>query len=140
MKFEDFIEKGLARKSSRDYELSKALIAQLKIDMEFLDGLEINEKSSRRLMSNYYDLLRSVLEAISSVKGYKIYSHEAFTYFLKENSEELLSIKFDRFRKIRNAINYYGEEISTEETKENIKEIKKMINFLKNKYLKELDK
>jgi hypothetical protein len=140
MKFEDFIEKGLARKSSRDYELSKALIAQLKIDMEFLDGLEINEKSSRRLMSNYYDLLRSVLEAISSVKGYKIYSHEAFTYFLKENSEELLSVKFDRFRRIRNAINYYGEEISTEETKENIKEIKKMINFLKNKYLKELDK
>ena len=30
---------------------------------------------------------------------------------LKEKQEELISIKFDRFRKIRNQINYYGKDI-----------------------------
>mgnify|MGYP001560886570 FL=1 len=90
-------------------------------------------------MTNYYDVLRSILEAISSIKGYKIYSHEAFTSFLKELKEETLSRKFDRFRKIRNSINYYGKDISVEETRENIKEIKNMIQILIKKYLRDLE-
>ena len=79
--------------------------------------------------------MRSILEAVSIIKGYKIYSHEAYTYFLQEIKEDLISVKFDRFRKIRNSINYYGKDISIEETKENISEIKKMINLLIKKYL-----
>ena len=89
-------------------------------------------------MTNFYDVLRSILEAVSAIKEYKIYSHEAYVYFLQEIGEELLAIKFDRFRRIRNSINYYGKDISIEETKENIFEIKKMINILIRKYLGEL--
>ena len=80
-----------------------------------------------------------ILEAISIIDGFKIYSHEAFTYFLKEKGEEVLSTKFDRFRKIRNSINYYGKDISIEETKENIEEIKEMIKSLIKKYLGDLE-
>ncbi|RLG13439.1 hypothetical protein DRN69_05585 [Candidatus Pacearchaeota archaeon] len=139
MKFQDFIQQKLVRRSSKDKALARSLVQNAKEDIEFLDGLEINEKSSRKLMTNYYDILRSILEAISAIEGYKIYSHEAFTCFLKEKKkEDLLSIKFDRFRKIRNSINYYGRDISIEETKENIKEIKKMIKVLSDKYLKGL--
>ena len=138
MKFKDFIKQGQARTASKDKSLAKALIQNAKRDIGFLDSLKINEQSSRKLMTNYYDVLRSIIEAISSLDGYKIYSHEAFTYFLKEKNEEILSIKFDRFRKIRNSINYYGEDIPVEETKENIREIKKMIKILYDKYLKEI--
>ncbi len=137
MKFEDFIKQGTVRRASKDKALAESLIKSSKKDLEFLDSLKINENSSRKLMVNYYDVLRSILEAISAMRGYKIYSHEAFTYFLKENGEELLSIKFDRFRKIRNSINYYGKDISIDETKENIKEIKIMITKLIKKYLKD---
>jgi hypothetical protein len=116
--------------------LIKSLTKNAAQDLSFLETLKINENSSRKIMSNYYEVLRSILEAISSKKGYKIYSHEAFTYFLKEIGENLFSIKFDRYRRIRNSINYYGKSISMEETKENIKEIKKMIEKLVIKYLK----
>ena len=139
MNFKYFIEKGLVRKTSKDKSLAKSLLQNSKKDIKFLNGLKITENSARKIMTNFYDVLRTILEAISVTKEYKIYSHEAYAYFLQEIGEELLAIKFDRFRKIRNSINYYGKDISIEETKENIYEIKKMINFLIKKYLGRLE-
>ena len=136
MKFEELIEKGEVRRAFQDISLIKALVKTAKADLEYLNELEINEKSSRKIVVGYYDVLRSILEAIASFDGYKIYSHEAFTYFLKEKDEEVLSIKFDRFRKIRNSISYYGKNISVEETKENVEEIKNITDILINKYLR----
>ncbi len=137
MKLNDFIEKGQVRKASKDIALVKSLISTAENDLKFLDNLEINDNSARKIMSNYYDVLRSIVEAISVLEGYKVYSHEAFTYFLKEKEEELISLKFDRFRKIRNGINYYGKDISVKEVKENVKEMIKLIKDLKTKYLSE---
>jgi hypothetical protein len=138
MRFKDFLARGQVRNASPDISLAKALVITSKQDLEFLKGLKINETSARKIMSNYYDVLRSILEAISSIDGYKIYSHEAFTYFMKEKGEETISIKFDRFRKIRNKINYYGKDISVEEVNEYVLEILEMIRDLKEKYLKNL--
>jgi len=138
MDFDEFLKKGLVRKSPPDFMLARSLFSTAKKDLQFLRSLEINENSSRKIMANYYEVLRSILEAISSIDGFKIYSHEAFTYFLKQKEEELLSIQFDRFRKIRNSINYYGKDISIEETKENIKEIEEIIKTLGDKYLRGL--
>jgi len=138
MEFKDFIKQGKARMASKDIALAKSLIKNTKNDLGFLKNLEVNKKSSRKIMTNYYEALRSILEAISIMGGYKIYSHEAFTYFLKKKQEESLSIKFDRFRKIRNSINYYGEDIEIEDTKQNIAEIKNMIEILIKKYLNKL--
>ena len=135
MDFDDFIKNGIIRTSFKDTALAKSLLQNIKKDIKFLDSLKINENSARRLMVNYYDILRGVLESISAIDGYKIYSHEAFVYFLKKKGEELFSIKFDRFRKIRNSINYYGDDISIEETKDNIEKMKEMINILVKKYL-----
>ena len=136
MKFEDFIKKGEVRRAFRDISLVKSLVKTAKADLEYLDELEVNEKSSRKIMVSYYDVLRSILEAVSFLDGWKIYFHDAFTYFLKEKDEKVLAIKFDRFRKIRNSINYYGKNISAKETKENVREIKNMIYYIINKYLK----
>ncbi len=136
MNFNDFISNKLVRRAQVDIGLIKSLTQNAKQDLCFLNELKINENSARKIMTNYYEILRSVLEAISAKDGYKIYSHEAFTYFLKEKGENLFSIKFDRFRRIRNSINYYGKSISIEETKENIQEIKNMVKKLTEKYLK----
>ncbi len=135
MNFKYFIEKGLVKKTSKDISLIKSLLQNSKEDLRFLNKLKVDEISVRKIMTNFYDVLRSILEAVSIIKGYKIYSHEAYAYFLREIGEELIAVKFDRFRKIRNSINYYGKDISIEEAKENIQEIKKMINFLIKKYL-----
>lgn len=136
MNFEDFVKMGLIRAAKREVQFVKSIIKNADIDLDFLKKLKIDEISSRTIMIRYYDTLRVILEAISANKGYKIYSHEAFTYLLKEMKEDIISIKFDRFRKIRNGLMYYGKNISPEETRENTEEILKMINILKKKYLK----
>ncbi|MAH06734.1 hypothetical protein CMI38_00610 [Candidatus Pacearchaeota archaeon] len=137
MKFEDFIRKGVVKKTIRDIGKIKALIKSTKEDFEYIEGLKIIDISSRKLTSNYYEILRSILEAIAFDKGYKVYSHKAFYYFLLEIQESIIAEKFDRYRQIRNAINYYGKPISTEEANEYIKEMKEMINYLLDKYLGE---
>ncbi len=132
--FQDFIKSGHVRKTSPDPSLLKSLLATAETDLLFLDPLEINANSARKIISNYYDTLRSIIEALAAKEGFKVYSHEAFTYFLQEKNEQLLAEKFDRYRKIRNKINYYGKEISLEEAKEYKEEIKRTINELNKKY------
>ena len=136
MNFQDFIKSGEVRRAEIDKVLAKSILNTSKSDLLFFNNLKINENSARKIVSNCYDILRSVLEAISALDGYKIYSHEAFTYFLQELGENDISLKFDRLRKIRNNITYYGKSISTEEAKDIISEIKTLINSLKPKYLK----
>jgi hypothetical protein len=138
MKFSDFIEKGLVKHALLDISLVKSLVATAEDDLKFLSSLPINDNSARKLMSNYYDILRSILEAITALDGYKVYSHEAFTFYLKEKGENAVAEKFDRFRKIRNGINYYGKSISADETRENIAEMAKLITLLKMKYLSDM--
>ena len=138
MKFSDFIEKGLVKHALLDISLVKSLVATAEDDLKFLSSLPINNNSARKLMSNYYDILRSILEAITALDGYKVYSHEAFTFYLKEKGENAVAEKFDRFRKIRNGINYYGKSISADETRENTAEMAKLITLLKMKYLSDM--
>jgi len=131
--FEDFIKKGVVRKTSKDLQLVKSIIKTADNDLKFLGNLTIDKVSSRKIFSNYYDVLRSILEAMALLENYKVYSHEAFTYFLKEKNKEVLANKFDRFRKIRNKINYYAADISIEEVTEYKNELISMINKLKEK-------
>ena len=63
-----------------------------------------------------YDALRILLEILALKNGLKIYSHECYTAFLKETvRDSRLGDQFDALRKVRNNINYYGEELTTAE-------------------------
>jgi hypothetical protein len=59
-----------------------------------------------------YEALREYSEAIGYYHGYKFLDHESVGYFINDNLNDNFSyINFDRFRKLRNSINYYGEDI-----------------------------
>ena len=45
--------------------------------------------------------------------------------------EQSIYGKFDRYRKLRNGVNYYGEDVDMETVKEAIKEIPLIIKELK---------
>jgi len=136
MQFNDFIKEGKVRKALPDKPLIDSLLRTADSDLKFLDTLPITDNSARKLLISYYDTLRSLLEALASKEGYKVYSHEALVYFLKDiKHESLLADKFDRFRKLHNKLNYYGGLISVEEVKEIKPEIKATINQLRKKYL-----
>jgi hypothetical protein len=82
-----------------------------------------------------YDTLRIYLECLALEKGYKIYNHDCYTAFLKEIlKDSSLGDEFDKFRIIRNAINYYGREMSSEEGKSTIQGIKSLISKIEKKY------
>lgn len=134
MNFEDFIREGKVRRSSLDKELAKSLLQTARQDLLFLKDIPITDLSARKVLISYYDTLRSILEAITALEGYKVYSHEAFYFFLITKKEDLLATKFDRFRKLRNKLNYYGGTITTIEVEENKQEIEEMITFLIKRY------
>ncbi len=94
--------------------------------------LKLNDETADSKISLVYDALREILEAISLSRGYKIYNHECYYYFLREIlRESALADKFNSFRVLRNAINYYGKTISANEAGEIINEMIKLIDRLK---------
>ncbi|MBS3056871.1 MAG: hypothetical protein J4473_05565 [Candidatus Aenigmarchaeota archaeon] len=44
--------------------------------------------------------------------------------------ERTASLKFDKYRKIRNSINYYGDDVAPETVKKALKEIPEIIKIL----------
>lgn len=137
MKFEDFIEQGKVRKGSPETSKVKSLLEISNNHLLFLKNQQIDEISAGSILVTYYEALREVIEAICLKDGLKVYSHEAFTYFLKEKGEDSTAIKFDNLRKLRNSVNYYGEKVNASEVKAAKEEIIEMIKELKSRYLAE---
>ena len=74
--------------------------------------------------------LREQLESLSLEEGYKIYNHECYTSFIKEilnKSDE--GEQFDKLRKMRNKINYYGIDVEMDEAENIIKKLQKLIKI-----------
>jgi hypothetical protein len=95
--------------------------------MKSSDELKMKETTSVSKFSLAYDSLRELLEALAIKNGYKIYSHECFTAFLKEIlNENEKGDEFDEIRKIRNEVNYYGKELMTKEADEMINRVKNL--------------
>ncbi len=136
MNYEEAFKKWRVRRGNKNENLARSLLKVTKRDIQFFNKLEMNEESARKLVSNYYDCLRSILEAMAALDGYKIYGHELFFNYLKKKKENNLATKFDRFREIRNRINYYGEDIDVQQAKEVVGDIKTIINYLIKRYLK----
>ena len=137
MRFEDFIEQGKVRKGSPDIPKVKSLLETSNNHLLFLTHQKIDGISAGSILVTYYEAVREVIEAICLKEGFKVYSHEAFTYFLKEKNEHSTAIKFDNLRKLRNSINYYGEKVDASEVVIAKEEIMELISELKKKYLTE---
>ncbi len=132
MEWRECIKKRISKKASRDENLIRSLIesaSQKSLAEKFLPN-----KFPEPKISLQYDALRTLLEALALKQGYKIYNHECYTAFLKEIMKDTATgDKFDEFRKLRNAINYYGKAISESEAKEVIKNLKSLIKLIKAK-------
>jgi uncharacterized protein (UPF0332 family) len=107
--------------------------------MKHVRESEIKDYNASTLFSDAYESLLQICQAIISLKGYKIYNHICITGFIKEIlNKKVISRKFDRYRKIRNNINYYGEEIDKDFAEEAILEIERIISSMKKQFLEEI--
>ena len=121
-------------------QLIKSLIKTSDKHIKVAKMLEINNITKETVFVMYYESLREIMEAMAMKDGYKVYSHEAFTFYIKEKYSGLIADKFDRYRKLRNGVNYYGKELSIDDVKFSIEEINKIIKELKEKHLKGIEK
>lgn len=136
MDWNECTSKLLAKKKNLDENLIISLIKESEKKVKVNDLLQLDEITASSKLCIVYDSLREILEAIANKHRYKIYNHECYSSFLHEVlllKEE--SIDFDKFRKIRNSINYYGKQIEINDIENLISEIlnlrKKLMRLLK---------
>jgi len=138
MDFDTFVRDGRVILGEKDLQKAKALVKIAENNIKFAGTLKVNEISASPAFVLSYEALREILEAICLVKGYKVYSHEAFTFYLRKIGENNIAEHFDRFRKLRNGVNYYGKAIPVDIAVDSIKRIKSMCLDLKDRYLVDL--
>ncbi len=135
MKFEQSIHEGYAKKIKPDIIKHKSLIISANEAVYSAKKIPYESSTKKSIIRELYEGLRQYCEAIGYLKGYKFDSHESITYFIDEILHEPhIAAKFDRYRKIRNGINYYGDDVPEETVKEALKEIPLLIIQLKKHY------
>jgi len=128
---------GLVKKARIDLEMVKSLLESSKNSLESSNLLILKKETIESKFNLGYDSVRCLLEALALKKGYKIYNPECYVGFLKEICKnEKSSLDFDRFRFLRNQIQYYAKKISIEEFHLLFNDLKKfrkeILNLLKN--------
>ncbi len=131
MNFENSLREGYVRKVPVNTIRAKSLIKSAKQAIETAKTIPINENSLKTIFRELYEGFREYCEAIGYFKGYKLTTHEVITYFLMDIlKEDSISMKFERYRKLRNGVNYYANDIEEETVKEALNEIPELIKKL----------
>jgi hypothetical protein len=128
MNFENSLIQGKVKKVMPNKIRASSLFKSSIQAVETAKAITLNINTSKTILRELYEGLREYCEAIGFLKGYKFLDNESIGFFLRDIlKEQSLFNKFDRYRRLRNAINYYGEDIDIETVKEAITEIPKMI-------------
>ncbi|HLD11121.1 MAG TPA: hypothetical protein VJB89_03500 [Candidatus Nanoarchaeia archaeon] len=133
MDLEECKKLGFIRITNPNKEKTLSLIEISDIKEETINTTKLNGRNINAYVPLAYDSLREILEALCILFGYNITNHICLGELLKELIPEFDYNSFDRFRYIRNGINYYGKQIGLEEGKEVIDKI-----FLFRKNIKKL--
>jgi hypothetical protein len=132
MSFDQSMREGFVKKVRIDAIRAKSLILSSQQAISTARHIPVSKDSLKSIFRELYEGLRQELEAIGYMNGYKFLSHESITYFISDKLGDMaLSAKFDRYRKLRNGINYYGDDIEEVTVREALEEIPAMIEKLK---------
>lgn len=131
MMWEECLESGKAKKSFRDVQRAKSLMKMADSRIVFIKNCNAKEDYASILFTNMYDGVLEYCHALASLEGFKILNHLCITDFLKELGMQDVAEKFDRFRKIRNSINYYGKSLDSGFSMKSISEMESAIQKLR---------
>lgn len=117
-----------------DKQKAKSLINMATITLERLKGTN-REKYPSNTLTDYYDIVRKLMEAVNSIEGIKfkgegahaeIINHVCDKYELGEGNKEFIQ----EMRDYRNRVSYEGFNIRKEYIQTNIKRIEEIIKKL----------
>lgn len=136
MNFEYFLREEKTKKVIPNKIRASSLFKSSAQAIETAKVIPLNVDSAKTILRELYEGIREYCEAIGFLRGYKFLDHESIGYFLRDIlKEQLIYKKFDRYRKLRNGINYYGDDVDIKTVKEAITEIPILIRGLR-KYAK----
>jgi len=131
MNFEDALKEGKEKKVALNKIRALSLFNSSIQAIETAKIIPLNLGTAKTILRELYEGLREYCEAIGYLNCYKFLDHESISYFLRDIlNEQTIYNKFDRYRRLRNGINYYGEDIHIATVKEAILEIPKIIKAL----------
>ena len=134
MKFVEPLDNEVVRRVTPDHQHAQSLLKMSKNNLLVVKQIPLTDDSASLILSSAYESLRQVLEAIALKNGYKVFSHVKYTSYLEQNNEQAASKVFDRLRKLRNGVNYYGNAVPKEVTKQALQDIQKLCKQLEEKY------
>src|SRR3989344_7835327 len=135
MTFQRMIEQRFASRIAVNKIRAKSLVIASKEAIQTAKEIPIKDEKLKSIIRELYEGLRQFCEAIGYTKGFKFNNHEVIADFLKDELKEpSLALKFDKYRRIRNGVNYYGDAIPVESVKEALNEIPTMIKTLEKHY------
>lgn len=138
MNFQNSLTGGKVKKVVANRIRALSLLRSSLQAIETARSIPLSPNTSKSILRELYEGLREYCEALGYLNGYKFLDHESITHFLRDHIKEpSISIKFDRYRKLRNGINYYGEDVDIETVKDATVEIPKLVQELE-KYSKGL--
>lgn len=122
--FEKSLQDGYARKIESDLFRARNLIKAAHETLLTLKEISVKEENCKTLLRELYEAFHQYCEGIGYLQGYKFESHEVIVYYLRDVlGEESISQVFDKYRRLRNDINYYGRDVSLETVKKALQEI-----------------
>ena len=131
--FEFFLKKGDVKKQSPNKNLAYSAFKDSLERIEFARQL-LHKAKSKYVLENAYEAMREAADSTLYLRGFKSFSHEAsIVYLLKEGFNDKEIIEFDRFRKIRNGIKYYGKDCDVSDAEQAIQLADKIISKIKEK-------
>jgi hypothetical protein len=137
MNFENSLMNGKAKKVAPSSIRATSIFKSSRQAIETAQNIPLTQNSLKSVLRELYEGLREYCEAIGYLNGYKFLDHESIGYFLRDIlMEQTMFAKFDRYRKLRNGISYYGEEVDIETVKEAVEEVPRLIKALE-KYSKD---
>lgn len=132
MDWNECCQKRIVKEVALDKEMIQALQKSSEKKLRSEEKLVMDDDTAGAKLSLAYDALRELLESIALEHKMKLYNHECYTAFLKEVvKQDELAQDFDAVRKIRNRVNYYGEDIRQEEAASMILLVKQVMARLK---------
>ena len=131
MNFENSLANGKAKKIVPNEIRASSIFKSSMQAIETAKTIKLSQNTLKSVLRELYEGLREYCEAIGYLQGYKFLDHESIGYFLRDIlKEQSAYMKFDRYRRLRNGINYYGEDVDIETVKEAIAEIPEIIKEL----------
>ena len=112
MNFAERMRDHLIRRIPVDKERAASLKAAAEDVLATLKLIPVRKESAKTIVRETYEGIRQSFEVLGYERGYKFESHEAIFHFILDVlKEQEIAQLFDRYRLLRNKINYYGKEV-----------------------------